>query len=46
MTDTDVTFTDSLGQTVTIAKRPEQVVSLLNSYTALWYQAGGVWWPP
>jgi iron complex transport system substrate-binding protein len=42
VTDTDVTFTDSLGQTVTIAKRPERVVSLLNSYTALWYQAGGV----
>lgn len=42
VTDTDVTFTDSLDQTVTINKNPQRVVSLLNSYTGLWYQAGGV----
>lgn len=41
VTDSDVTFTDATGEEVTIQKHPQKVVSLVNSYTALWYEAGG-----
>lgn len=41
VTESDVTFTDGLGQTVTIAKNPQRVVGLYTSHTALWYEAGG-----
>ncbi|MCR4441764.1 MAG: ABC transporter substrate-binding protein [Peptococcaceae bacterium] len=36
-----VTFVDSLGETVRIKKRPQRVISLYNSYTNVWYSAGG-----
>lgn len=41
VTDTGVTFTDGLGQMVTIDKNPKRVVGLYTSHTALWYEAGG-----
>lgn len=36
-----VSFTDAAGDKVTLAKKPQRVVGLYNSYTSLWYQAGG-----
>ena len=39
--ETDVTFTDARGETVTLQKHPGRVISIINSYTTLWYQAGG-----
>lgn len=41
ITDNDVTFVDAKGEEVTIQKNPQKVVGLLNSYTNLWYEAGG-----
>lgn len=37
----DVIFTDVRGEEVSISKNPENVAGLLNSYTNLWYIAGG-----
>ena len=36
-----VTFTDSLGRTVTVGKNPERVASLLGSFADVWVLAGG-----
>jgi len=36
-----VTFTDILGETVRIKKRPQRVISFINSATNVWYSAGG-----
>lgn len=41
ITDTDVTFTDSRGQEVTIEKNPERVVSVFNSFLDIWMASGG-----
>lgn len=36
-----VTYTDSLGDTVRIKKHPRRVISIYNSFTNIWYSAGG-----
>ncbi|VEU81189.1 ABC transporter substrate-binding protein [Haploplasma axanthum] len=36
-----VTFTDADGKSQTITKKPTRVISVYNSYTNLWYEAGG-----
>jgi iron complex transport system substrate-binding protein len=41
MNENTVTFTDASGKKVTLNKNPKKVVGLYNSYTKLWYQAGG-----
>lgn len=35
------TFTDDLGNTVKLEKKPSKVISLLGSYGEMWLQAGG-----
>ena len=37
-----VTFTDGLGERVTLPLRPRNVVILYASFTTLWYEAGGL----
>lgn len=41
ITDEDVTFKNSREEEITIKRNPQRVVGLINSYTNLWYQAGG-----
>ena len=41
ISDTTVTFTDANGDKTTLNKNPKRVISLYNSYTDLWYAAGG-----
>jgi len=36
-----VTFKDSLNDEITIKKSPKRVIGIFNSYTNLWYEAGG-----
>ena len=39
--ETYYTFTDSLGNSVVLEKKPERVISLLGSYAETWILAGG-----
>ena len=36
-----VTFTDALGQTVSLQKKPERVAALLGSFADIWVLSGG-----
>ncbi|MDW7669118.1 MAG: ABC transporter substrate-binding protein [Bacillota bacterium] len=40
-TESHVTYLDSRGEEVTVAKKPEKTIILLNSILDLWYMAGG-----
>ncbi len=39
--DGKVTFTDAMGETVTLTIQPERVVTLSNNWHDLWYDCGG-----
>ena len=41
ITDEGVTFTDALGQTVTVANTPQRTAALIGSFADVWSLAGG-----